>query len=457
VDRSFSARGFGTVVTGTLVSGCLAAGEEIAVLPGGAVCRVRGIQVHGKPASVVSAGRRTAVNLQGIDTHGVQRGDVLSRPGAMRPTSLLDVSIALLRTAPGKLKDMDRVRYHQGTSELLARVKLLGVAAVAPGETAFAQLRLERPACSLRGDRFVLRRYSPAATIGGGVVLDGLPAKHRGRARGDRLGRLARLKEAGSVEAMEIFALDAPSGASLGVLAPRLGIAADEAAGLVKDVLERGAILKAGEGTTVVLIARAIVEEVEERIKALLAAHHKAHPLKVGMPLEELRKRALGGLDPEAVRLVLQRLARAGAVAIEKDLARLAAHRVTLSGDEERRRGLLEEAYRAGGLNPPAPDEAARAAGLDPKGAESLTRLLLSDGRLVKIKDGIVFHATVLEELKRRLWAMRSTRSVIDIGAFKELTGTSRKNAIPLLEHLDALHVTRRVGSDREILPPAGG
>ncbi len=457
VDRSFSARGFGTVVTGTLVSGRLAEGEEVAVLPAGTTCRVRGLQVHGKAVGEALAGRRTAVNLQGIDAAGVQRGDVLSRPGEIRATSLLDVSISLLPGAPGRIKDMDRVRYHQGTSELLARVKLLGPVALAPGETGCAQLRLERPACSLPGDRFVLRRYSPAATIGGGVVRDVMPVKHRGRVRAERMALLDRLAAATRAEAMELFALEAPMGAPLASLAPRLGLTRDEAEGCADEVLARGAVLKAGAGSGTVLIGRTIVEQAEGAIRDVLAVYHRAHPLRAGMPLEELRARALGGLDMEATRLVLQRLAGGGDVAIEKDLARLAAHRVTLSGDEERQRRLLEQAYRAGGLNPPAPGDAARTAGLDAKGAETLTRLLLSDGTLVKIRDGMVFHAAILEELKSRLWAMRPTRRVIDIGAFKELTGTSRKNAIPLLEHLDAVHVTRRVGSDREILPPAGG
>ena len=457
VDRAFSMKGFGTVVTGTLISGRLREGDEVAIYPEGGRCRVRGVQTHGRAVTEAHAGQRTAVNLQGCALDEVKRGNVLAHPDAIQPASLLDVKITLLSSTGLPLRQMDRVRFHQGTSELFARVRLFEGDECPPGGEAFAQLRLERPACCVSGDRFVLRRYSPMTTIGGGVVLDTMPDKHRGRADGERLRRLRGLEGSGRLDAVRLFAGAAPAGTPLSTLARRAGCSIDEVREKMDDILSAGNLLMAGDGDASLLIGLPEVEALEGKVLEILAAYHESNPLHPGMQREELRTRAFGDAAPEVIRLVLGRLADARRVRAEKELVRLSTHEVNLSAEDAQRRGRLEEAFRTGGLNPPTLEEAARGAGLDALRAGKLVHLLLSDGRLVKIKDGKIFHAVALEDLKARLWAMRPVRHVIDIGAFKELTGTSRKNAIPLLEHLDAVHVTRRVGSDREILPPPGG
>src|SRR5262245_41382108 len=248
VDRSFSIRGFGTVVTGTLVSGVLAEGEEIAIEPEGRRSRVRGIQVHAEPVREAHAGQRTAVNLQGLETSSVARGAVIGHPGELAPASLLDVRLSLLAGAPAPLKDLSRVRFHQGTSELLARVKLLGRAALKPGEESFAQLRLERPGCCLPGDRFVLRRYSPPVTIGGGVVLDASPPKHRGSRHDDLTDRLERLEGSSPEGALMIYLETEPAGMRAAPLAARMGRTAAELAGLVGTAVAQERVLVVGEG-----------------------------------------------------------------------------------------------------------------------------------------------------------------------------------------------------------------
>ncbi len=457
VDRSFSMKGFGTVVTGTLVSGRIAEGEEVSIYPEGRRCRVRGLQVHGRSVREASAGRRTAVNLQGLEAAQVRRGDVLAQPEEIEPTSVIDVRVRVLPTSSRPLEEMDRVRFHQGTSELFARVRVHGDGAIPPGGEGWAQLRLERPACCLRGDRFVLRRYSPMTTFAGGVVIDTMPPRARRRARSAGTDRLAALEAADRAGAMRVFASEYPDGVPLATLARRAGTTPAEAVALAGAMTASGDLIMTGEGPGAVMIGLAAVQAFEERVVERLEAYHAGNPLRPGMPREELRARAFGQAPPEVVRLVMGRLEDRGRAAAEKDVARLAGHRVVLTGEEAERRGRLEEAYRATGLNPPTPDEAAAAAGLDSRRAAKLIHLLLSEGRLVKIRDGKIFHASALEDLKKRLWTLRNERRVIDIGAFKELTGTSRKNAIPLLEHLDASRVTRRVGSDREILPPPGG
>ncbi|MFQ5701095.1 MAG: selenocysteine-specific translation elongation factor [Acidobacteriota bacterium] len=459
VDRSFSVRGFGTVVTGTLISGRMAEGDEVAIFPEGRRCRVRGIQVYNRPVAEASAGRRTAVNLQGVEAGAVGRGQVLAGPDELLPSSLLDVKVFLLPGAPRPLKDLHRVRFHQGTSELFARVKLLGASEIAPGREAYAQLRMERPACCTPGDRFVLRRYSPTTTIGGGVVLDIHPRKHRGRAGPDLLQRLAILdRDGGGVESLKVWIEEETTGIRLPDLALRAGQTIGEVETRLEKILRDERVLRAGEGRASLLIGQHRVESFEAGVLDGLDSYHRANPLRRGMPREELKARVFGaGGGGDLTRLVLERLTRGGKIDIQRDVIRLRSHHVALSAEDEGRRQALEETFRRRGLNPPTLEEAARENRLEPGRAEKLLHLLLSDGRLVRIRDGKVFHAEAIEGLKSKLWEMLPSCRVIDIGSFKQLTGTSRKNAIPLLEHLDAVHVTRRVGSDREILPPARG
>ncbi len=457
VDRSFSVRGFGTVVTGTLVSGSIEDGGDAAVYPQGMTCRVRGLQVHNETVSSASAGQRTAVNLQGVDSSAVRRGDVLARPGELSPTSLLDVRLTLLPHAPAPLKDMARVRFHQGTSELLARVRLLGQEVLAPGGQSYAQVRLERPGCCLPGDRFVIRRYSPTVTIGGGVVLDAHPVKHRGAASADLLGRLARLETADARGALAIYLEGEPAGLAIADLAVRAGRTKEEVLELAGKKDAGRDILKTGESPSAALIDPVACAALEKAVAGELAAYHRANPLRPGMPREELRERCFSRAGTEVFRFVLSRMQAAGAVSSDREAIRLAAHKVTLSPGEERMMHDLDESFRAAGLNPPTQEEVAADLGMDPDRAGRMLHLLLVSGRLIRIKDGKLFHADAIEGLKTRLRELLPARRVIDIGSFKELTGTSRKNAIPLLEHLDSVKVTRRLGSDREILPPTGG
>jgi selenocysteine-specific elongation factor len=454
VDRAFSIKGFGTVVTGTLVAGEIREGAEVAVYPAGRKARVRGVQVHGDSVRIAVAGQRTALNLQGLNAGDVGRGSVLTPPGLMRPSSLLDASVTLLPDARAPLKDLGRVRFHQGTSELLARVKLLGAAELGPGETTFAQIRLESPGLSLPGDRFVMRQYSPMITIGGGVVLSAHPEKHRGDP-GPVREELARVA-AGGDEALVLHALGgSPGGLSPAELVVRTGRIPEEVSRLLAGLCERGDVIAVGERATAYL-SRGWFERHRKRALSILAAFHEAKPLMIGLPREELLQRLLPGGPPDVARSVVDRLSAEGAIRLEKELAAAADHKVALHPAEERIMEVVEERFREGGLSPATLEQIVAAAGLDAPTAQRIYHLLLSRGRLVRIKDGKVFHAEAIEGLKAALWKLRATKPVIDVAAFKDLTGTSRKNAIPLLEHLDAERVTRRKGNEREILPPRG-
>jgi len=453
VDRSFSIKGFGTVVTGTLIAGAIREGDEVAILPQGNTARVRGLEVFNQATPVALPGQRTAVNLQGVEPSAIERGDVLTAPGVLEPSHLLDVSLDLLKDAGAGLKDLARVRFHHGTLEAMARVKLLQGPAVPPGGQAFAQLRLERPVAALPGDRFILRRYSPSVTIGGGAILHNAPPKLRPAAPGAR-ERFLRLADPSPATRLRVLLDEAGErGLSAPELRARTGLDAAAAAGLLEPAVGAGdvAILKT---TPRRYLSGPTHRDLARRVLAELEAFHRREPLQEGLPKEELRTRLFAGGHPDVFRSLLAELAEGGRLRLEKDRVALAAHRIALAPTEASLMERIESRFASAGTNPPELQAVAADLKADPRQAEKLFHLLLSRGRLVRIQDGKVFHVQTLEELKRRLWEKRAQNPVIDISDFKDLSGTSRKNAIPLLEHLDQVRVTRREGNRRVILPP---
>jgi selenocysteine-specific elongation factor len=372
----------------------------------------------------------------------------------MAASYLVDAKVRLLPGAPAPLIDLARVRFHQGTSEILARVKLLSKRELAPGGEAFAQIRLEGAGTSLPGDRFILRRYSPATTIGGGIVLSAHPPKHKGAADPALLDRLSRLEAAAPSEALRIYIEGEPAGMELGRLGWTAGRTPEEVESMLRGSFENGDVLRAGSGGSSVALSRRAVEALEGSLMDALERYHQANPLRPGMPLEELREKASKEAGAEVSRVVIDRLARSGRVKAERDTISLASHEVILSPEDEGLMRTLEDAFLTEGLEPPTLEGLIQSRGLDGPRAARVLHLLLASGRLVRIRDGKVFHSRAIQGLKEMLWSLPPGQRVIDIGRFKEMTGTSRKNAIPLLEHLDSLRVTRRIGSDREILPP---
>jgi selenocysteine-specific elongation factor len=453
VDRSFSIRGFGTVVTGTLFSGTLRQGDELVLYPASRPVKVRGIEVHGQSSTEAVAGQRVAVNLQGADTSQVRRGDVLAPAGVLRASRLVDVQLELLPSAPGPLKNLGRVRYHQGTSEVLARVRLLENQALPPGGAAAAQLRLEEDQVALPGDRFILRRYSPPRTIGGGTVLDPLPRKHRGTAVG-RLALLERLRSAGPGERLGLLVDRAGcEGITVADLQVRMGLPLERLRVHLSAAQQEGRVTLVGEGSRGLCMSAGALEEFRTEVIRELEEHHRAHPLETGLGKEELRVRVFGATTVESFRHVLALLGREDIV-VEGDRVRMASHRLRLSAEEEQARSTIEAAFRDGALNPPDLEGVARASGIPSYRADALYHLLVREGLLVRIAGGLTFHRQALDDLRERLLQFRRQNETISIAAFKELSGTTRKNAIPLLEYLDAAHVTCRRGSERVILPP---
>jgi len=444
VDRVFSMKGFGTVVTGTLVAGELATGEDVEALPSGRRARVRGLQVHGEGVERAVAGTRTAVNLAG-EVEGLARGEVLARPGTLRATSMIDALVSLL---PGArpLADGARVRVHAASAEVLARVRLLGAESLEPGTSALAQLRLESPAVAGRGDRLVLRSYSPADTIAGAVVVDPLPPRRR---TADRPA-VERLRDAvgllGAAEAMVAEAgaggIDAP------LLAARLTV---PLARLAAEIPASGSLVALGQDP-VVVVAHGALARLGEEALAALEVFHRGNPLKAAMPREELRGRAFGAAPVIAFERVLADLAAAGRVRLLPDAVAAARHEVRLSaGEEEARLLLLETAQAAGlaGVELPALAERSKR---DSKVLERVARVLAAERVLGRVGEGLLIHRDHLEALKLHVRERWPPGSKIEVGAFKDLTGLSRKYVIPLLEYLDRERVTRRAGNDRVVL-----
>jgi selenocysteine-specific elongation factor len=443
IDRSFVLPGFGTVVTGTLVSGVLREGDEVEILPRRVRARVRGLQTHRRKLAEVRAGQRAAVNLQGVDRQEAPRGGTLTHPGALPTTRRIRARVRLLPEARAALDRSLLARFHQGTSEAAARVRRLGGAAdgAVDGADPFeAEIRFRTELVLLPGDRFVLRRPAPVDTFGGGEVLDVNPPDAR-RGSPGATGPLAATAGAAARVAREGLA-----GLLVTAWAKEMGWTPAEAQARAEPALATGALVRVGTR----LYAGMLWAQAGEAALSALARFHAADPLRRGMPREALRAAAAAGLPQEAWRTLLAGLEREGTVRLAADLVALAKHQVLLSGPDREAADRIEGRFRRAGLDPPDVEDVLRD---EPGGkAARIVDWLVDEGRLRRIQDGRLFHAEALTGLRARLRAHAAVSRTIDVATFKELFGVTRRNAIPLLEHLDAERITRRVGNAREIL-----
>jgi selenocysteine-specific elongation factor len=452
VDRVFSMQGFGTVVTGTLVAGRIRVDDELASEPGGRRVRVRGIHVHGQRAAEAIAGQRTALNLGGVDLADVVRGQTLATPNTLTVTRRVDALVDILASAKA-LRHGARVRFHHGTRELLGRLSVVGrLTEIAPGTRAAVRLRLESPAALTRADRFIVRAYSPAATVGGGLVIDPDPPRSAVRTAAAEERFRALLPGAdGDSDALARMVVDAgPVGLSDAALTSRAGVPPERVATTTEHLVSQGLAVRAGDR----LVTPAVVSTLAARLVALVDEFHRANPLTDGIPREEARERLFARAHPMVFELVVSQLAADGRLTVRDRIAR-AGHRLELSPDETRGRDAIERVYRQAGLKPPDAGGVAVEAGVAPALAEKMTALLLRQKRLARV-DTLIFHVDALASLKDELKALRAQapdgRATIDVAGFKERYGVTRKFAIPLLEWLDRERVTKRAGETRTIL-----
>ena len=413
VDRSFTMHGFGTVVTGTLLSGSVALEQEVEVHPGGRRLRVRGIQVHGAAAGKAVAGQRTALNLAGAEQSELARGMVLTEPGVFHDTTTIDCSVELLASAK-PLRHRAPVHFHAGTAEIEAEIRRVdGTADFEPGKRAHARIVLREPALLWPGDRFILRMFSPVVTIAGGVVLDCLPPRRTGSER----------LRAVETDAIATFLCEAPFGVSR--------------AGLIARTARRDLPLQDW------FIDEGRARELRAAWREALAAFHRRNPLLPGMPKEQLR----GDAPPHVFELLLRDQRD---IAIAGELARLASHKVALKQDESDAVAKIEAAFERAGLRVPGVSEVLAGSGVDPVRARSLLQILLRNQKLVRVTEDLIFHSSALTTLREVVGRHKGER--FGVADFKDWTGISRKYAIPLLEMLDRERVTRREGDTRVVV-----
>ena len=443
IDRVFTMRGFGTVVTGTLVAGTIRREDEMEVFPTGRRVRVRGTQVHGQTAEAAVAGQRTALNLAGTSAEDLSRGMTLAPPATFEATRRADVRLRLLSSAPRPLKDRARVHFHSYTMETVAEVVLQGTKQIAQGEEAFARLKLPEAALLLPGDRFIIRQFSPVVTIGGGVVLDAAPIP-RMPGHADFLKTLA----SGDAEAIlrARIARRHHEGISMSRLVAETGWAKNVIETQMAQALRTGHVVRAGE----LFLDSPALEALKSHIMGMAADFHKNNPLVGGISKEELRAQV--NASPEVFETAAVMLVREKKLEVVGDLVRLPGHGVAMRDEEVESKKKIEDAFASAGLKVPALQEVIASLKVDKARAHKIVTLLLRDKALVKVSDELVFHRDALEELRRQMAAYKMQSAKIDVAKFKELTGVTRKYAIPLLEYLDRERVTRRVGDIREIL-----
>jgi selenocysteine-specific elongation factor len=443
IDRVFTMKGFGTVVTGTLVSGTVHKEDEFEVFPTGKRVRVRGVQVHGKSAERAVAGQRTALNLAGATTEELARGMMLAPASTFHATSRVDVELSLLPSAK-PLKERARVHFHSYTSETIATVVLYGKKQVGPGETAFAQLRLSEPALLLPGDRFIIRQFSPVITSGGGVVVENAPPK-RVKNAADYARFLRMLTEelrGGSLRA-RVMASGA-RGLGIAEAVARTGWLAQQ---IIAGVSENPEIVRIRD----TFISRPALDFVRKDLISALDTFHKHNALVAGMSKEELRGR-FSEVAPEVFDSVFNEALQAKKIELAGELVLLAGRGVVMKDEEAESKKIIETAFANAGLKVPAIKDVLAGLKIDKVRAQKIVTLLLRDKVLVKLSDDLVFHRDALLDLRKRMALEKAKSSRLDVARFKDLTGVTRKYAIPLLEYLDREHVTRRAGDERVIL-----
>jgi len=439
IDRVFSVKGFGTVVTGTLISGAVEKEQETEVYPAGRLLRVRGVEVHGARTERAVAGQRTALNLADIEPAGLERGDVLSEPGRFRAVRQIECRLELLPSAK-PLKHRAPVHFHAGTAEIEAEVRLFGAATLRPGQAAYARLILRQPALLLPGDRFIIRMFSPVVTIGGGVIVD---TGERRYARGfDVAHRLDALSGPDPAVRIALLVHEAPFGMGMPELAARTGLAAAAITAAAAQVRVLALPLAAPW-----FIDRAWFQAACDRLGNTVREFHRQKPLLAGIARPELRAGIAKDLPPFLLDALL---ASSKDVVAEGEIVRLRGHALVLREDEEHARQAIERSFEQAGLAVPSVAEVLAQAGVEAARARTLLEILLREKRLVRISQELVFHHSAMEKLRSLLAARRQER--FSVPAFKEWTGISRKYAIPLLEYLDRARVTRREGDERLIL-----
>lgn len=452
VDRVFSMKGFGTVITGTLASGKVEVGETIMVFPSLITSKVRGIQVHGQSVESVSAGTRTAINFQGLDKELVNRGDILSTPDALRPSYMVDANLHYLASNAKSAKPRTRVRFHSGTSEIMGNMILLDREELMPGDTAPVQIRLENPVCCMNGDRFVIRSYSPVKTIGGGDILNPVPKKHR-LFNQEIIEGLNALVENNPEKSISFFINQAgASGVSFDDLRIMTSIADKKLDSILQKMLASRKIIQTDKDKRA-FVHGDIVDKLSKDIVVKLQQYHKENPLKESMSKQELKSkfRAFRDKDSKLFPIVVARLVKDESVVQEANSIRLSTHKVALKVDLQAIKEKIFKIYQSNGLTPPFFRDICSELDVEQKTARDVLQMLIDQKSIIKTKDDLYFDFKAIVDLEKKLIDFLKSSGEITTPQFKDMTGISRKYVIPLIEYFDSVNLTIRVGDTRQL------
>ncbi len=453
VDRVFTMRGFGVVITGTLFSGSVAVGEQVEVYPRTLQARVRGLQVHGESVEKSTAGLRTAVNLQGLERTEVFRGDIIGHRGELKSTYMLDVHLEHLADAPRPLKTRNRIRFHAGTAEIMGRISLIGRDVLEPGDSSFAQIRLEEPIVVLPRDRFVIRSYSPIITIGGGEILDIMPRKHR-RLRSSSLDHLKSLYQGDETERLLILLRDARlNGVELADLTGRLTLKPSDIQKSIQELSAQGEV-QIIDQANFFSMTTAHFNTAQKNILSFLNEYHAQNPLRTGAPREEVRGKA-GDINEKIFAAALRYLSESNEIVENGATLRLASHSVEIDETLGEVKTKLESVFKNAHFQPPSVEDAFSQSGGKGNSNRNALQLLIDQDVLLRLKDNIVYHRLALSEAENLLREHLSQNNEITAAEFRDLLGITRKHAIPLLEYFDTARITLRVEDKRVLRPDA--
>lgn len=450
IDRSFAVKGFGTVVTGTLISGQISPGEEVELLPLKKTLRVRGVQTGGKTVNRAEAGQRTAVNLSGIEHSAVQRGMVIAAPGRFAKTRRIDARLELLASAP-PMKHRARVHFHCGTAESVAEVLMYENVELLPGESSMVQLRLAEDVVAVRSDHFIVRQFSPVITVGGGEVLDPL-ARRPTRKDSGRVRFLEKLECGSREEILRAMVERNLIGIGIEDIVPRTGWLEPEVRATAQNLATQQ-VIRVVSTEPLLLLSETSFQEVAKKLLARLQTFHKENPLLPGMPRESLRASVGKRVRAETFRAALEELSIRNKVVLQGELVKNPGAEVTMTLEEASAKEQIEQAFARAGLSVPSVKEVLAQLAIESRRAETILQILLREKVLVRVSPELIYHREALERLPGLLQNYKKTRGErIGVPAFKEVTGITRKYAIPLLEYLDRQRVTRRTGDERVIL-----
>jgi selenocysteine-specific elongation factor len=446
IDRVFTMKGFGTVITGTLLSGTISQDQEVDILPKGVTTKVRGIQSHNQAAQRAIAGQRTAVNLQGVEKDQISRGDTIVTKGFFKTTRNLDCSLFMLKQSTRGIKTGTRIRFYNNTQEAIGRVTLLGSHELNPGDEGYVQFRLEQPVLIQQGDRFIIRFYSPMETLGGGMVLNPHPRRHRNSTMQESVRNLGILDK-GSLDER------------LGVIVAGRALAGMEEAEIIGSVAAdkaeiTAALIALAQKKAVVRVDNLYVHAnhlatLEKKVLDLIAEFHKANSLKPGIDKEEVKGLIKLRLHPKALGMAIDGLIRKKQIEAEGSKLKLPGFKPAVGKDQGLYKDKIVEAIKKGGSQPPVREELPALFGITDKDAKDLLKLLADEGRVVRINDSLYLDKVVLEKIKTDLVKFLQEKKEIVVAEFRDIAKTSRKFAVPILEYLDSQKLTQRVGDKR--------